>query len=221
MPRSVLKIWSGAAPGCGAAAYRRGAASYSRIYLKGIPASLPGMTRPDSAARLGRVARNLGVNAHIVEGACRDGSDDVARVGAVCRRRTVISALAGSNSSDDQPNQQNEPSDSHFYLRKTGGSCFSEELRTRDVCTSTPYTADTRGRGIRCPADSVFRATRHIRAGRFPRRCMVSADGPGWQHRAARTRGTRSAHPSAGFPAGRRRRRALGVFSRGARSGAR
>ena len=51
MPRSVLKIWSGAAHACGAAACCRGAASYSRIYLNGIPASVPWATRPGSAAR--------------------------------------------------------------------------------------------------------------------------------------------------------------------------
>ncbi len=42
-------------------------------------------------------------------------------------------------------------------------------------------------------------------AGRFPRRCIVSADGLGWQDRTARTSGTRSVHPSAGSPAGRQR----------------
>ncbi len=151
------------------------------------------------------MARNLGVHAHVVERACRDRGDDRAPMGAGGRRRTVISALAGRNRSDDQPYQQDEPSDSHFYLRKTGSSYLSEELRTRDVPTSTPCATDTRGRRALNTADSAFRDTRPILADRFRRRCIVSADGLGWQDRAARTSGTRSVHPSAGSPAGRRR----------------
>src|SRR6266699_85765 len=105
------------------------------------------------------MARDLGVHAHVVERASRDRGDDRARVSAVLRGRAVISALAGCYRSDDQPNQQDEPSDSHFYLRNTGSSYSSEELRTRDVSTSTPPTADTRGRTARCMADSAFRVT--------------------------------------------------------------
>jgi hypothetical protein len=91
-----------------------------------------------------------------------------------------------------------------LYLRTTGSSCSSEELRTRDVSTSTPCAADTRERSVECPADSAFRATSRIPAKCFGRRCIVSADGPGWQHRAARTCGTTGTHPSAGSPARRR-----------------
>ena len=36
------------------------------------------------------------------------------------RRRAVISALAGRNCSDDQPYQQDKPSDSHFLPPKDG-----------------------------------------------------------------------------------------------------
>jgi hypothetical protein len=168
MPRLVLKIWFGAVHGCGAAAYRRGAASYSLFCLKEIPASRPGMNYLVSLTRLGQMAGKLGVHAYVVEGAGRDGSDDCARVGTVCRRRAVISALAGSNSSDDQPNQQNEPSDSHFYLRKTGGSCFSEEPRARDDCTSTPSTADTRGQGSQMSGGFGLPGGQVHRGGPFP-----------------------------------------------------
>jgi hypothetical protein len=129
-------------------------------------------------------------------------------VGAVSRRRAEISALPGSNCPDYQPYQQDEPSDSHLYLRRTGSSCSSEELRTRDVSTSTPCAADTRERSVECPADSAFPATSRIPAKCFVRRCIVSADGPGWKDRAVRTCGTTGAHPSAGSPAGRRRWRA-------------
>src|ERR1700751_2584551 len=113
----------------------------------------------------------------------RERGEDVAGVSAVVRRRAVVSALAGRNRTDDQPYQHNEPSDSHLYLRKTSSSYFSEELRTRDVSTSTPPAADTRERSSECPANSAFRATRPIPTRRFPGRCIVSADGPGWQDR--------------------------------------
>src|SRR5215467_9546728 len=136
------------------------------------------------------MAGNLRVHAHVVERPGRDRGDDVAGVGAVSRRRTVVSALPGSNCPDDQPYQNDEPSDSHFYLRRTGSSCSSEELRTRDVSTSTLCAADTRERSVECAADSAFRATGRIPAKCFRRRCIVAADGPGWQDRAARTCGT-------------------------------
>jgi len=166
------------------------------------------MANRASAARSGQMAGNLRVHAHVVERASRDRGDDVASVGAVSRRRTVVSALPGGNCPDYQPYQHDEPSDSHLYLRRTGSSCSSEELRTRDVSTSTPCATDTRERSVECPADSAFRATSHIAAKCFGRRCIVSADGPGWQDRAARTCGIPSAHPSAGSPARRRRCRA-------------
>jgi len=169
---------------------------------------VPRMPNRASAARSGQMAGNLRVHAHVVERAGRDRGDDVAGVGAVSRRRAVVSALPGSNCPDNQPYQQDEPTDSHLYLRRSGSSCSSEELRTRDVSTSTPCAADTRERSVECPADSAFRATSHIPAKCFGRRCIVSADGPGWQGRAARTCGTSCAHPSAGSPARRRRCRA-------------
>src|SRR6266566_3006573 len=110
------------------------------------------------------MARDLRVHAHVVERARSNRGDDRARVGAVIRIRAVIATLAGRDCSDNQPYQQDEPSDSHFYLRKTGSSCISEELRARDVLTSTPRAADTRGRGVRCPADWAFRVISHILA---------------------------------------------------------
>src|SRR5215472_18565560 len=165
---------------------------------------------PGSAARGRQMAGNLGVNAYVVERAGRDRGDDGAGVRAILGRRAVISALPGGNYPDDQPYQQDESSDSHFYLRETGSSRLSGELQTRDVSTSTRYAPDTRERAAECPADSAFRATGPIPAKRFLRRCIVSADGPGWQDRAARTCGTTSAYPSAGCPAGRRRSSAPG-----------
>src|SRR6266496_2874107 len=112
---------------------------------------VPGMATRTSAARSGQMAGNLRVHAHVVERAGRDRGDDVAGVGAVGRRRAVVSALPGSNCPDNQPYQQDESSDSHLYLRRTGSSCSSEELRTRDVSTSTPCAADTRERSVECP----------------------------------------------------------------------
>src|SRR5262249_38853112 len=110
------------------------------------------------------MAGNLRVHAHVVERPGHDRGDDVAGGGAVSRRRTLVSALPGSNCTDDQPYQHDEPSDSHFYLRRTGSSCLSEELRTRDVSTSTPCAADTRERSVECAADSAFRAISRIPA---------------------------------------------------------
>src|SRR6266567_557824 len=174
------------------------------LNLEPLAPLVPGMAQPGSAARGRQMAGNLRVHAHVIERAGRDRGDDRSGVGTVGRRRAVISTLPSGNCTDDQPYYQDEPSDSHFYLRKTGKSYFSEELRTLDVSTSTPPAADTRERSAECPADSAFRITGYIPAKRFPRRCIVSADGPGWQDRAARTCRTPSAHPSAGSPAGRR-----------------
>jgi len=147
------------------------------------------------------MARNLRVHADVVKRSGRDRGDDGTAVCAAVGRRAVISALPGCYCSDDQPYQQDKPSDSHSYLRMTGSSCSSEELRTRNAPTATPPAADTRGRRMLCPASPAFADTR---AARFTRRCIVSADGPGRQDRPARICGTRSAHPSAGSPAGRR-----------------
>src|SRR5208283_2954971 len=144
----------------------------------------------ESAARGGKMARNLRVHAHVVERSGRDRGYDRATVGAGLRRRAVISSLAGRNCSDDQPYQHDEPSESHFYLPKTCSSCSSEELRTRDVSTSTPCAADTHERRIVCPARAV----------RFTRRCIVSADGPGRQDRAARNLRDKKRSPVSRFP---------------------
>src|SRR6266487_1221800 len=75
-----------------------------------------------SAARGGQMAGNLRVHAYVVERTGRDRGDDVAGVGAVVRRRAVVSAPAGRDRADDQPYQHNEPSDSHLYLRQTSSS---------------------------------------------------------------------------------------------------
>ena len=109
------------------------------------------------------MARKLRVHAHIVKRACQDGDEDRARVGTGRRRGVVIAALTGGYRSDYEPNQDDEPSDSHTNLPKTGGSCFSEEPRSRDVFSSTPLAADTRARGELYAAHSALRdAERHL-----------------------------------------------------------
>ena len=149
------------------------------------------------------MTRKLRVHAHIIKRACQDGDQDRARVGAGRRRGVVIAALTGGYRSNYEPNQDDEPSDSHMNLPKTGGSCFSEEPRSRDVFTATPLAADTRAGGNLYTAHSVLRDTSTISAGRFPGRCIVSADGPGCRDRAAQNCG-RSARPPAGLPGGGR-----------------
>jgi hypothetical protein len=115
------------------------------------------------------MARKLRVHAHIVKRACQDGDEDRARVGTGCRRGVVITTLTGGYRSDYEPNQDDEPSDSHMDLPKTGGSCFSEEPRSRDVFSSTPLAADTRAGGDLYGAHSVRRDAGHIAAARFSR----------------------------------------------------
>lgn len=105
------------------------------------------------------MTRKLRVHAHIIKRACQDGDQDRARVGAGRRRGVVIAALTGGYRSNYEPNQDDEPSDSHMNLPKTGGSCFSEEPRSRDVFTSTPLAADTRAGGDLDAAYSVRRDT--------------------------------------------------------------
>src|ERR1700722_8625470 len=148
---------------------------------------------------------HLGIYAYVVQRAGRDGRDDIARVSTRSRRRAEISALTSGYRSDDEPDHDDEPSDSHIYLRKTGSSYTSEEPQTRDISSSTPSTADTRSRRIRCAVHWHLYETGTGPAFGFRRRCIVSADGPGWHDRAGRTCGTRSARPSAGRPAGARR----------------
>ena len=147
------------------------------------------------------MTRKLRVHAHVVKRACQDGDKDRARVGTGCRRGVVIAALTGGYRSNYEPNQDDEPSDSHMNLPKTGGSCFSEEPRSRDVFSSTPLAADTRAGGNLYAAHPVLRDTSTIPADRFPARCIVSADGRGCRDRAARNRGRRCAPPFAGPPA--------------------
>src|SRR5262245_51552844 len=79
-----------------------------------------------SAARGGQMAGNLGVNAYVVQRAGHQRGDDRAGVGTVIWRRAVISALTGRDRPDDQPYHQDEPTDSHLYLRMSGSSCLSE-----------------------------------------------------------------------------------------------
>jgi len=107
------------------------------------------------------MTRKLRVHAHIVKRACQDGDEDRARMGTGCRRGVVIAALTSGYRSNYEPNQDDEPADSHMDLPKTGGSCFSEEPRSRDVFPATPLTADTRAGGGLDTAYSVRRDSEH------------------------------------------------------------
>ena len=75
------------------------------------------------------MAGNLGVHAYVVKRARRDGGDDIARVGAAGRGRAEVAALTGRYRSDNEPDQDDKPADSHICLRKTGSSYAAEEPR--------------------------------------------------------------------------------------------
>ncbi len=86
------------------------------------------------------MARKLRVDAHVVKRACQYRDENRAGVGTGCCIRAIIATLTSRYSSYDEPNYDDEPSDSHIYLRKTGGSCSAEEPR---LTVSTPPTTDT------------------------------------------------------------------------------
>ena len=111
------------------------------------------------------MARNLGVHAYVVKRAAAMVTMIVARVGAGGRRRVVIAALTGRYRSDDEPNQDDEPSDSHIYLRKTGSSCFAEE--PRQTLSSTLVRPIHVARGTRCRKFGVSRH-KHYPRDSFP-----------------------------------------------------
>src|SRR5580658_7676867 len=113
-------------------------------------ASPPGMlAAPGSAARRGQMARDLRVHAHVIERAGRYGGDNRPAMGATRGRRAVITTLPRGDRADDQPYQQNYPTDSHIDLPKTGGSADTGEPRANVVLSSTPRTADTRANRVR------------------------------------------------------------------------
>src|ERR1700730_6425064 len=140
------------------------------------------------------MARELGVHAHVIERACHDRGHDRSRVRTAFRRRAVITALAGCYRSDDEPNQQDDRSGPHHYLRKTGSTLDPEGPRMVVAFSSTPCTADTRGSGVRYSPHSRQPAKSTTLAAPFRLRCMVAGDG---------TRGTRSSHRPAVPAAGR------------------
>src|SRR5580658_10965099 len=119
------------------------------------------------------MARDLGVQAHVIERACRDRGHDRSRMSAANGRRVVITALAGCYRSDDQPNQKNDPSGPHNYLRKTGSTLDSEGPRMLVDLSSTLSTADTRAGGIRFAARLRQRDTSTSQAAVFGLRCIV------------------------------------------------
>jgi hypothetical protein len=110
------------------------------------------------------MARKLRVHAHVVKRAGQDGNQDRARVGTGGRRGVVITALTGGYRSNYEPNQDDEPSDSHMNLPKTGGSCFSEEPRSRDMFSTTPLAADTRAGPGLYAVHSVLRHNHRCRS---------------------------------------------------------
>ena len=141
------------------ASRRRGILSY----LRGKKESTTWNSSPSlgSVTRGGQMTRELRVHAYVVKRARQDGHEDRARVGTSCRRGVVVTALTGGYRSNYEPNQDDEPSESHMNLPKTGGSCFSEEPRSRDVFSSTPLAADTRAGGDLYAAHSVVRHKHH------------------------------------------------------------
>lgn len=144
------------------------------------------------------MARKLRVDAHIVKRACQYCDENRAGVGTGCRIRAIIATLTSRYSSNDEPNYDDEPSDSHIYLRKTGGSCSAEEP---GLTVSTPQPADTHaGRALNAIYPS-HRGTSSASAACFPLRCIVSADGPRCRDRAARQCGKRNSGPFAAAPA--------------------
>ena len=158
----------------------------------------PGTTVPGSITRGGRMARDLRVHAHVVERSRCDGGGDRSRLRAVPRLRVVITALSGRYRADDQPDQQDDHSESHMYLRKTGASRACGEPRIQVAPSSTPQAADMPADRDPEPAQAAYAArtpmrdTRGTAADPADLRCIVAGDGLGRTVDAARTRGARS-----------------------------
>jgi hypothetical protein len=91
----------------------------------------------------------LRVDADVVERACQYGDEDRARVGTGGRVRAEIAALTGCYCSDDEPNDDDEPSDSHMYLRKDG-----RLLLCRRAANAGPTLIYPAGDGYTCRAAS-------------------------------------------------------------------
>ena len=151
------------------------------------------------------MAGNLRIHARVVERACRNRRDDSAGAGATGRRRTVIAPLARRDGPDDQPYQQDKPTDSPVYLRKLGGSRRERKRRAEIVLSCTPCPVNTCGRETRYATHSALGDTSSVLVAHSRRRCIVCADDPGWLDRAARACGARSVPPSAGPGTGWRR----------------
>src|ERR1700678_2398169 len=94
------------------------------------------------------MAVDLRVHAYVIERARHNSGDNVARVSAVLRGRAVIASLTSGYRANDQPDQHDQTSDTHVYLRETGRCCRREVLRPRAVFSSTRAAADTRAEGI-------------------------------------------------------------------------
>jgi hypothetical protein len=126
------------------------------------------------------MAGNLRIHADVVERACRDRGDDRSGTGTAVGGRTVVTSLTGRYGPDDQPYQHDETSDSHAYLRKTGGSGRRKEPRTQIVLSSTPGAVVIRLEGIQYGASGGAGA---FPVGRPNGRCIVTADGLGCEDR--------------------------------------
>ena len=135
------------------------------------------------AARGGQVAGDLRIDAEVIKRTSSNGRDNVARVGAIRRGRAEISSLTSGDRADNQPDQHDETSDAHVYLRKTGRYCHQEVRPGADNFSTLP-APDTRaeGKGIDAyvaPGDSAT-----FPASRNERRCIVAADGLGGKDRS-------------------------------------
>jgi hypothetical protein len=64
------------------------------------------------------LAGDLGIRADIVERARDNRDDDRAGLGAAWARIGEVMALAGRDSADDEPDDQQHRSDAHYYLRE-------------------------------------------------------------------------------------------------------
>jgi len=156
-----------------------------------------------SVTRGGQMTRKLRVHAHVVKRAGQDGDEDRARVGTGCRRGVVVSALTGGYRSNYQPNQDDEPSDSHMTSQRRAAPAFPKSREVETYFQLPRWRRIHVRGGTYMPDIRSFARRSTISAARFPGRCIVSADGPGCRDRAAQNCG-RSARPPAGPSGGGR-----------------
>ncbi|HEY6297816.1 MAG TPA: hypothetical protein VIX15_19335, partial [Streptosporangiaceae bacterium] len=71
--------------------------------------------------------------------------------------------MPGRDSADDQPNQYDDRSESHVYLRMSGGSRASGGPRLQVAPSSTPQAADTPAERDREAAQAGYAANAAMR----------------------------------------------------------